>query len=293
MKLEKIPLDKIDLILSFNIRTEMGESETKDLEESLKNTDGNIQPLLVCQKADRFELLSGERRCKALKDAGYTEALCIVYDNLTELQKTQLMYNENLGRKNLTWKEEVRAIKKLKSMGFDISAEIIARQKNISEGLAWNLLEALQAIEEFPDLINEKTRKNCLDRYKQIKKLEKDKQEAVKERKITIKEALTSDRIVRQRNLEAMVVEELKQEVKFYKDKISDIYGLVKQLDKIERLTNGVWLSDEIKQLIEAARLCETFGKLDNKDNECNECYKQTPSIYSKCEFYRDEFEKK
>jgi ParB family chromosome partitioning protein len=291
MKLENISVEKIDLIPSFNVRIEFGDDETKDLKESIRTTDGNIQPILVCQKNDRFELISGERRLKALKDLGRATASCIVYDNLTDLQKSQLMYNENLGRKNLSWKEEVKAIKKLKTLGFDISAETIAVHKNVSKGVAWNLLEALQAVEEFPELINEKTRRNCIERYKQIKKLEKEKQEGIKERKITIKEALTSDKIVRQRNIETMVIEELKQEVSHYKEKLGDIYGLIKQLDKIERLSQGVWLSEEIRQLIEAARSCETFGKLDEKDKECIECQKETSGNYAKCEFYRDEFE--
>jgi ParB family chromosome partitioning protein len=293
MKLETILLEKIDIIPSFNIRSEFGEEETKDLEESIKITDGNIQPILVCQKDDRYQLISGERRFKALKQTGHTHASCIVYDQTTsDLQKTQLMYNENLGRKNLTWREEVKAVKKLKTLGFDISLETIINQKKISKSKAWDLLEALKAVEEFSDLINEKTRSICLQKYKQIKKLEKEKQEGVKERKITIKEALSSDKLVRKKNIESMVIEELKIEVKDYKEKLNDIYGLVKKLDKIERLSNGIWLTDEIKQLIEASRTCETFGKMDDKDNECILCHKETPDIYAKCEFYRDEFEK-
>ena len=149
MKLEKIPLDKIDLIPTFNVRAEIcKDDETRDLEESIKVTEGNIQPILVCQKKDRYELISGERRYNVLKSLGYAEASCIVYDNLTDLQKTQLMYNENLGRKDLLWSEEVKAVKRLKSLGFDISVETLATQKNITKLKAWNLLEALKALEE-------------------------------------------------------------------------------------------------------------------------------------------------
>lgn len=291
MKLEKISLDKIDLIPSFNVRLEFGQSESKDLQESIKNTDGNIQPILVCKKGDRFELLSGERRYRALKEAGYTEALCIIYDDLSDLQKTQLMYNENLGRKNLSWKEEVRAVKKLKTLGFDISAAVIARQKGISEATAWDLLKALEAVEEFPDLIEEKSKKDCLKRFEQLKKLEREKQDSIKERKITIKQALTTARMINKKNLELMVVSELKEEVIHYKEKLKNIYKYIRKLDKLERLKNGVWLSNELKQLIEAARSCETFGQLDLSDPECKQCNKQTSEIYYKCEFYHDEVE--
>lgn len=293
MKLEQIPLDKIDIIPSFNIRTEFGEDETRDLEESIKSTDGNIQPILLSIKDNRYELISGERRYRALKKLGYSEASCIVYDNLSDIQKSQLMWNENLGRKNLSWKEEVKAVKKLKSLGFDISIEAITKHKKITVESAWSLLKALEAIEEFPDLINEKTRKACLDKFKNLKKLSEEKQVEIQERKITIKEALNFDREHKQQFSSAIVIDELKQEVNHYKQKLKDIYPLVKNLDKVERLSNGVWLSDEIKNLVEAARTCETFGTLDEKDKECILCLKESPNIYAKCEFYRDEIEVK
>jgi ParB family chromosome partitioning protein len=292
MNLQKIPLDKIDVISSFNIRTEFGQEETRDLEESLKITNGNIQPILVCKKEDRFDLISGERRFKALKHLGFAEASCIIYDELDELQKSQLMYNENIGRKNLSWREEVKAIKKLKILGFDISADNIAKHKKISKQSAWDLLEALHYIEEFPDLINEKTRKQCIERYKRIKRLEQEAQDNIKEQKITIKEALTSHKIARHFDVESMVIDELKEEVHHYKEQMNNIYELIKKLDKVERLTNGVWLIEEIKMLIEASRSCETFGMLDKHDSECIACHKETPNIYDKCEFYFEEFEK-
>jgi ParB family chromosome partitioning protein len=291
MKLENILLEKIDVIPSFNIRIDFGEDETRDLEESIKDTDGNIQPILVCQKKDRFELISGERRLKALKKLGRTEASCIVYDTLTDLQKSQLMYNENLGRKNLSWKEEVKAIRKLKNLGFDISIEALVKQ-NISKNKAWNLLEALEYVEEFPDLINEQTRKKCIDKYRRIKRLEKEKQDAVKEQKITIKDALISDDVSKAKNANTLVIEELKEEVRHYKEQVRDVYKCIHKLDKVERLSQGVWLVDEIKQLVQASRSCETFGLLEDNDEECIECHKQSPDIYAKCEFYRDEIEK-
>jgi len=290
MKLENIALDKINIVKSFNIRSEFGEDETKDLEQSIKSTGGNIQPLLVIEKDGRFDLVSGERRYRALKEAGYVEALCIVYNTLSDVQKTKIMFNENLGRKNLTWSEEVKGIKKLKNIGLDITQEVLVENQKISKVKAWNLIEALQAVEEFPDLINEPTRKSCIIRWKQIKKLEKEKQDAVKSRTITIKEALTTDKLVRQKNIETMVIEELKHEVNHYKEQFKNVHELVKKLDKMQRLDQGIWLIEEVKQIIEAARCCETFSTPDSKDEECILCRKEAPLIFSKCEFFHEEF---
>jgi ParB/RepB/Spo0J family partition protein len=292
MKLEKISVDLIDVLQGFNVRSDFGDANEIDLEESIKITNGNIQPILVCKNTSRYDLISGERRLRALKNAGYSEATCIVYDNLTELEKVQLMFNENLGRKSITWRDEVKALKKLKNLGFDITVEKISQHRKMSINTAWNLFEALEAIEEFPELINEKTRKLCIEKYRKIKRLEKEAQDAVKERKISIKEAITTKDLIRQKNIESMVIEELKEEINHYKEKLKNIYDVIKQLDKIERLNNGVWLKNEIKALVEAARSCEKFGLFEETNKECNECRKENPNIFAKCEFFRDEFER-
>jgi hypothetical protein len=85
------------------------------------------------------------------------------------------------------------------------------------------------------------------------------------------------------------VIEELKEEIKHYKEQLDNIYDLVKKTDRIERLSQGIWVADDIKQLIESARTCESFGKLEEKDSSCKDCKTQTPHVYSQCEFFRDE----
>ena len=204
----------------------------------------------------------------------------------------KLMFNENLGRKNLSWQEELKGIKKLKTMGCDISIEVLARQKKITGAKAWSLLEALKAVEEFPELANEKTRRAALEKHKELKKLDFEKLTAVREQKITIKEALTSDSIRKNIDSGKLVIGELKEEVEHYKQKFREIYITIKELDKQQRFENGVWLKNEVQQIVEAARECEAFGKLDEKDKECIDCAKTSSSLYAKCEFYQDEFKK-
>lgn len=292
-KLEKIAIDKIFIASSFNIRENFGASESQDLEESIQSTQGNIQPILVLKKDDKYQLISGERRYNAIKKSGMTEILCIVYNTLTEDQMVKLMFNENMGRKNLTWLEELKGIKRLKALGCDISIEFLARHKNISGYKAWSLLEALKAIDEFPELVNEKTRKLVLERYKELNKLDFEKLEAVKDQKITIKEALTSESTRRTLNSGKLVIGELKEEVDHYKEKFKNIYKTVSVLDKQERIENGVWLKEEVKQMIESARGCATFGLLKTDDKECQDCAKSSTSLYSKCEFFFEEFKNK
>ncbi|MDD5650032.1 MAG: ParB/RepB/Spo0J family partition protein [Candidatus Nanoarchaeia archaeon] len=283
MTLDEIPVDSIDIIPAFNIREEFGTEETRDLEESLKSTNGNIQPIIVCRKGDRYDLVSGERRLLGLKSTGIPNALVIIYDNLTDLQRTQLMFNENLGRKQLTWQEELKALKRLQSLGHEVDFEFLEKQQKVSKQKIWSLLEGLQAVEEYPRLLKEKTRKSCILKYRELKReVEGD----IPDRKMSIKTMLDETEKL---DSESMVIEELKEEIKHYQFQLENICETIKNVDKVERLSKGIWLADEIKQLIESARTCETFGRLEEKDTTCKTCKKDSQNVYAQCEFFRDE----
>lgn len=284
IKLDEIPILSIDVIPAFNVREDFGDEETKDLEESLKATNGNIQPIIVCKKNDRYELISGERRLRALKASAFEKALVIIYDKLTDLQKTQLMFNENLGRKHLTWQEEIKALRRLQQLGHEIDPGFLENQK-LSKQKIWSLLEGLQAVEEYPELLKEKTRKLCILKYRKIKREETG---VIKDSSKVNLSKIVKDDAVEKEKIDTLVIDELKKEVKYYKE---NIFDAVKKSDKIERLSNGIWLRSEVKQLIEASRTCEDFGKLDEKVATCKKCQKEELNIYTKCEFYRDEIE--
>lgn len=287
IKLDELEIDKIDIVPAFNVREDFGDVETEDLQESLKATDGNIQPIIVCKKKDRYELVSGERRLRGLKATGFDKVLVIIYDNLTELQKNELMFNENLGRKHLTWQEELKALKRLQNLGFEIDT-LFLKKKGASRPKIWSLLEALHAVDEYPELMNEKSRKSCILKYR---KLKREEQGIASTHKISIKKVV-GDNTAKNKKFNSMVIEELKSEVAHYKEKLKDIYKTIKETDQVERLSNGIWLANEVKSLIEASRTCETFGKLDEKNDECKACQKESSDVYAKCEFYRDEIGK-
>jgi ParB family chromosome partitioning protein len=288
IKLEKIPINLIDIIAYFNVREDFGKRETKDLEESLKITKGNIQPIIVCKKNNRYELIAGERRIRALKETGKTEVLGLVYEEeLTELQKTQLMFNENMGRKYFTWKEELKALKRLQMNGFKINSTLLVNKRYTKQRI-WDLLEAFKAVEEFPELLNETTRRNCLTKYR-IKKREEKGFISVK--KITIKEIVNANTKAKNKS-NSIVIEELKEELAYYKNKSENLYNIIKIQNVIERISNGIWLSSEVKQMIKASKTCEKFGMLDKTNSKCKKCKNHSYDIFSKCEFYKDELGK-
>lgn len=285
-ELKKVEVDKVDIVAGFNMREDYGFSETLDLEQSISETNLNIQPIIVFKKSDnRFGLISGERRLKTLKNLKKQFALAIIFNDLTDSEKLQLMLHENLGRKNFTWQEELKAIKKLKTLGYEINVNTIQDSKKCSKRKVWTLIEALKAVEEYPQLLLEKTRKGCILKYK---KLKREEEGFDKISDISLKSVL-EENDKKNKKIDSMLIEELKEEVEYYKIKSQNIIDLVNNYDKQERLEKGIWLENEVQGMIEAAKTCEAFGDFNENEKECKICKEKTFDIFSKCEYYKNE----
>ena len=82
-----------------------------ELAESIKNY-GVIQPIIVKQKGDRYEIIAGERRWRASRLAGLKTIPCIIKD-YTEQEISEIAIIENLQREDLNPIESAKAIKSL------------------------------------------------------------------------------------------------------------------------------------------------------------------------------------
>ncbi|MDM3846118.1 MAG: ParB/RepB/Spo0J family partition protein [Aphanizomenon gracile PMC638.10] len=87
---------------------------------------GILQPLLVRAVNAEFELVAGERRLRAAKEAGLTE-VPIITKELSDLQTLQIALLENLQREDLNPVEETEGILELLSIELDVnSGEVIS-----------------------------------------------------------------------------------------------------------------------------------------------------------------------
>lgn len=75
---------------------------------------GIIEPLIVHKVGEKFEIICGERRSLAAKQAGITEIPAIVYDNLKDSRRILLLSCvENIERKSLDKNNIMSSIIKL------------------------------------------------------------------------------------------------------------------------------------------------------------------------------------
>lgn len=92
-------------------RREFAGDALKSLAESIRE-NGIIQPITVRKRDSWYEIISGERRCRAAKCAGLTHVPCIIMD-VGDEQAAVLALIENIQRKDLSYFEEAIAIEKL------------------------------------------------------------------------------------------------------------------------------------------------------------------------------------
>lgn len=92
-------------------RREFSGEALKSLAESIR-VNGIIQPVCVRKSGEGYEIISGERRCRAARYAGLTHVPCIIMD-VGDEQAAVLALIENIQRKDLSYFEEAAAIEKL------------------------------------------------------------------------------------------------------------------------------------------------------------------------------------
>lgn len=108
-KVIEIEIDKIEAN-PYQPRTVFGD-DIEELAESIK-INGLLQPLTVKQDGEKYILIAGERRLRALKSLGNTFAPCIVLE-VTDRNSAVLALVENIQRKDLHFFDEAEALSKL------------------------------------------------------------------------------------------------------------------------------------------------------------------------------------
>ena len=108
-KVVEIDIDKIEAN-PYQPRTVFGD-DIDELAESIR-LNGLIQPLTVKAEGERYILIAGERRLRALKSLGNAFAPCIVLD-ITDRNSAVLALVENIQRKDLHFFDEAEALSKL------------------------------------------------------------------------------------------------------------------------------------------------------------------------------------
>lgn len=129
------------------------EDELENLADSIKQY-GVIDPLLVQDKGDYYEIVGGERRWRASKIAGLKKVPIIVRE-FSEQEKVLISLIENTQRQDLNPIEEANTYKRLMDE-FDLTQDEIAARVSKSRPVVSNALRLLNLNEEVQQLLSQK-----------------------------------------------------------------------------------------------------------------------------------------
>jgi len=131
----KVSLDKI-ILPATQPRRYFDPQAMQSLLESVKS-EGILQPLLVRPVGDKYELVAGERRYRAAREANLTE-VPITIRELSDEQAIQYALTENLQREDLNPIEETEGILDLLALRLRCNREevcsLLYRMENEAKG---------------------------------------------------------------------------------------------------------------------------------------------------------------
>ncbi|KAF0122561.1 MAG: chromosome partitioning protein ParB family [bacterium] len=132
----------------FQPRKGFDEAGIEELVVSIKEK-GIIQPLIVRDVGDGYELIAGERRWRAAKRAGITEVPVIV-KKASDTEVLELSLIENIQREDLSCLEEAEAYKQL-TKEFTLTQEEVAKRVGKDRSTITNYLRLLKLPLEIRD----------------------------------------------------------------------------------------------------------------------------------------------
>lgn len=133
-------------------RKNFDEDALAELSDSIKQF-GIIQPLVV-QKRDKFyEIIAGERRWRAAKQAGLKEVPVVIKD-YTEQEMVEIALIENIQRQDLNPIEEAQAYKRLLTE-FHLKQDQLAERVSKSRTAVTNSMRLLKLSDEVQQMVIE------------------------------------------------------------------------------------------------------------------------------------------
>jgi len=135
--LQYFPLDVLQPG-KYQPRVDMSQESLDELAESIK-AQGLVQPIVVRPvDDDRYEIIAGERRWRASKQAGLTEIPAVVRD-VSDRSAIAMALIENIQRENLNPMEEANALHRLREE-FEMTHQEAAQAVGRSRASVSNLL---------------------------------------------------------------------------------------------------------------------------------------------------------
>ena len=145
----QVPLERIEHN-PYQPRKAFDEEELASLSASIR-THGILQPLVVRQLGDRYQLIAGERRLRAARDAGMTSVPVRVV-NFNDQQVLEAALVENIQRSDLNPIEKAQGFKDYLDR-FQMTHDDLAKRLGLARPTITNLVGLLDLPAEVQNMV--------------------------------------------------------------------------------------------------------------------------------------------
>jgi ParB family transcriptional regulator, chromosome partitioning protein len=145
-----LPVDKIK-VNPFQPRKEFDETALEELRNSIIE-NGVIQPVTVCRDGDSYQLISGERRLRAVTTAGFKFIPAYVIEAHEDASKLELALIENIQREDLNAVEIALALRSLVTK-CNLTQDEVAQKVGKNRSTVSNFLRLLKLPRQIQDSI--------------------------------------------------------------------------------------------------------------------------------------------
>ncbi len=250
-----VTLIKLDEIRSnpYQPRKTFNEESLKELAVSIKEY-GIVQPVIVKKSIKGYELIAGERRCKAARMAGLNEVPAIIKD-FTDQEMMEIALIENIQREDLNAIDEAKSVENIIKLR-GITQEEFASIFGKSRSYITNLLGLLKLPSNIQDMVVNKeissSHARVLSKLDDSKQIDALAQRIVKERLNVrdLENIVNNKEIVKRKPIvktnqepilkmyENVISDLVGSKVKISKNKLEISFATVKDLERIMEILN-------------------------------------------------------
>jgi len=148
----KVSIDLVDTN-PFQPRKSFNEESLNELADSIKQ-HGILEPVLLRKNAERYQIVSGERRVRAARIAGLTEIEARIFDLLSDKTMAEWAIIENIQREDLDPIETASSYQQLLN-SYGYTHEDLAERLSKSRTAVTNTLRLLNLPEQVKKWIGE------------------------------------------------------------------------------------------------------------------------------------------
>lgn len=156
-QLANIQLNQIEV--RDQVRTKFNDESLRELAENIK-INGLIQPLVLHREGNKFVLICGERRFRAMTLIDMKEAPCFILENKTKEELMAIQFSENQAREDLHYIDQADSI-----YGYQKLTGTSERKITAALGISKSEVHRCLMIAKLPKEIKEAAKKFNTEKY--------------------------------------------------------------------------------------------------------------------------------